>query len=89
MALQSAGMVEHTLIVRETANTVLNSLVDAETGQRGYLLTGDPPFLEPYDRALVELVMPKIEDTSARASVALALVGVAAQRDARISHERR
>ncbi|MFM5894753.1 MAG: CHASE3 domain-containing protein [Novosphingobium sp.] len=28
------------------------SLVDAETGQRGYLITLDPAYLEPYDRAL-------------------------------------
>ncbi len=28
------------------------SLVDAETGQRGFLLTLDPAYLEPYDRAV-------------------------------------
>jgi PAS domain S-box-containing protein len=30
-------------------------LVDAETGQRGYLLTGDPSYLEPYNRAIVQV----------------------------------
>jgi PAS domain S-box-containing protein len=30
------------------------TLVDAETGQRGYLLTGDSSYLEPYNRALQE-----------------------------------
>ncbi|MFM5918276.1 MAG: CHASE3 domain-containing protein [Novosphingobium sp.] len=31
------------------------SLVDAETGQRGYLLTLDPAYLGPYDRAVHDL----------------------------------
>ena len=31
------------------------SLTDAETGQRGYLLTLDPAYLEPYNRALKQL----------------------------------
>ncbi|MFC0588795.1 sensor histidine kinase [Novosphingobium aquiterrae] len=30
---------------------VEQSLLDAETGQRGYLLTGDPGYLRPYDAA--------------------------------------
>ncbi len=37
-----------------------SSLVDAETGQRGYLLTGDTKYLAPYERAAVE-VDPNIE----------------------------
>jgi len=31
-----------------TAKTFLSSMKDAETGQRGYLLTHDPAYLEPY-----------------------------------------
>ena len=31
------------------------SLIDAETGQRGYLLTLDPAYLEPYNRAINQL----------------------------------
>jgi CHASE3 domain sensor protein len=30
---------------------VLSTLVDAETGQRGYLLTGDASYLRPYETA--------------------------------------
>ncbi|PZO42829.1 MAG: two-component system sensor histidine kinase/response regulator [Shackletoniella antarctica] len=30
-------------------------LTNAETGQRGYLITGQPRYLEPYDSALLEL----------------------------------
>jgi diguanylate cyclase (GGDEF)-like protein/PAS domain S-box-containing protein len=33
----------------------LTSAEDAETGQRGYVLTGDPSYLKPYDQALSEI----------------------------------
>ena len=33
------------------AVTLLSTLKDAETGQRGYLLTGDASYLGPYDAA--------------------------------------
>jgi PAS domain S-box-containing protein len=33
------------------AERLLSTLKDAETGQRGYLITGDPLYLEPYDAA--------------------------------------
>jgi PAS domain S-box-containing protein len=33
---------------------LLGLLVDAETGVRGYALTGNPSFTQPYDRAIVE-----------------------------------
>jgi signal transduction histidine kinase/DNA-binding response OmpR family regulator/CHASE3 domain sensor protein len=33
-------------------NAVLSTLKDAETGQRGYLLTGDEAYLEPYSTAV-------------------------------------
>src|ERR1700679_1086180 len=36
-------------------NTVLSTLKDAETGQRGYLLTGDESYLEPYSSAVAAL----------------------------------
>ena len=38
----------HTRDILNSANDLLSSLKDAETGQRGYLLTGDERFLEPY-----------------------------------------
>lgn len=34
--------------VLDKANALMSSLKDAETGQRGYLLTGDEAFLQPY-----------------------------------------
>lgn len=36
-------------------DSVLTTVVDAETGQRGFLLTGEDRYLEPYNRALQEL----------------------------------
>jgi PAS domain S-box-containing protein len=41
-------------IVTATGNA-LAALADAETGQRGFLLTGDSRYLEPYDSAVQEL----------------------------------
>ncbi len=65
---------------QSVAERVLSTLKDAETGQRGYLLTGDPAYLKPYDAA------------RARLDVDLARVGGASledpARDRRISHIR-
>ena len=38
--------------VIEASNDLLIGLLDAETGQRGYLLTGNPAYLQPYETAL-------------------------------------
>ncbi|PWB90753.1 histidine kinase [Methylocystis sp. MitZ-2018] len=43
--------VEHTLYVRTALLQTLSTLQDAETGQRGFLLTGDEFFLEPFRNA--------------------------------------
>ncbi|QTD47440.1 CHASE3 domain-containing protein [Ottowia testudinis] len=40
---------------RATINTLLRRLVEAESGQRGYILTGDRAYLESYDVALKEM----------------------------------
>lgn len=42
--------VSHTHEVMGRLEGLLIELVDAETGQRGYLLTGEPGYLEPYHR---------------------------------------
>ena len=41
--------------IRSSLNRVLQNVLDAETGSRGYLLTGDPRYLEPYDAAVAEI----------------------------------
>ncbi|HZW15343.1 MAG TPA: CHASE3 domain-containing protein [Brevundimonas sp.] len=45
--------VERSQQVRQAAGALLLSLVDAETGQRGFLLSGRPELLDPYIRAEV------------------------------------
>ncbi len=39
---------KHTSTVLNSADDLLSALTDAETSQRGYLLTGDAAFLQPY-----------------------------------------
>ena len=41
-------LITHTYKVLEELSEVLSLLKDAETGQRGYVITGDDAFLEPY-----------------------------------------
>jgi CHASE3 domain sensor protein len=41
--------------VPASALTFLSRLQDAESGQRGYLLTGNQTFLEPYEKAVARL----------------------------------
>ena len=44
----SAALQKHTLMVMGMADDFLSDLKDAETAQRGYLLTGEEAYLEPY-----------------------------------------
>lgn len=44
----SSAWVEHTYRVLGQASQILGSVVDIETGMRGFLLAGDDEFLEPY-----------------------------------------
>lgn len=52
-ALRAA--VERSYDTRLQIQSVFSLLQDAETGQRGYIITGDERFLEPYDEALTRL----------------------------------
>jgi PAS domain S-box-containing protein len=45
---KAAAARKHTFIVLNRTDDLLSALKDAETGQRGYLLTGDDAFLDPY-----------------------------------------
>jgi signal transduction histidine kinase len=45
----------HSLDVRAQLTRILSLVQSAETGQRGYLLTGRAAYLEPYDRGNAEL----------------------------------
>lgn len=53
--VSSAEWVIHTYQIREELKEIETLLVDTETGQRGYLLTGREEFLEPYNQALNEI----------------------------------
>lgn len=48
-------LVVHAYQVIDTTKDVLIGLDDAETGQRGYLLSGDSRYLDPYEKALTRL----------------------------------
>ena len=45
----------HTHLVNQGLARLLTDMLDAETGQRGYLVTGDEKYLEPYNRALTSI----------------------------------
>ncbi len=47
--------IEQATHLRGLVNRVLQQVLDAETGSRGFLLTGDARYLEPYDRAVAEV----------------------------------
>ena len=49
--LTSATLVDHSADVMRSLETVISTMKDAETGQRGFLLTNEPVFLEPYNGA--------------------------------------
>jgi methyl-accepting chemotaxis protein len=49
-------MVAHTHIVLQRIADVLNVLQDAEIGGRGYIITGDERFLEPYQQSETKIV---------------------------------
>ena len=49
--VQTAGWVSHTYAVLEQLTLVQSGLKDAETGQRGFLITGEERYLEPYNNS--------------------------------------
>ena len=52
---QDQARVNHTTDLLGTLQATLSTLLDAETGQRGYLITGNRLYLEPYSSALVRV----------------------------------
>jgi len=48
---QTAGWVEHTQDVISKSNQIMALAIDMETGERGFLITGDDGSLEPYRAA--------------------------------------
>ena len=52
----TSQLVAHTHLVLERLADVLNVLQDAEIGGRGYIITGDDSFLQPYQNAETKIV---------------------------------
>lgn len=50
--VDDASWVTHTYTVIDKIDSLLVTMVDAETGQRGYLLTGNTTYLAPYHYAI-------------------------------------
>jgi signal transduction histidine kinase len=51
-ARESRFLVSHTRDVIDRAQAVFSAMQDAETGERGFLITGDQAYLQPYDSAM-------------------------------------
>ena len=49
---RAASAVAHTNDVKAQLQALLASLIDAETGERGYIITGNDSYLEPYTRGV-------------------------------------
>ncbi|MET0360530.1 MAG: CHASE3 domain-containing protein [Sphingobium sp.] len=49
---EATDWIRHTMQVQSSLNHVQLSIVSAETGQRGYVLTGDTAYLAPYENAV-------------------------------------
>src|SRR5262245_4145831 len=67
LAAESVRWVQHTFHVLQKVDALTSALVDAETGQRGFLLTGESAYLDPYRRAVPQ-VMPTFEELRAATS---------------------
>ncbi|MDB5845463.1 MAG: multi-sensor signal transduction histidine kinase [Polaromonas sp.] len=52
---QAVGNMEKAQQTRSAITRLVRQVLDAETGQRGYLLTGDPRYLEPYRAAVGDI----------------------------------
>ncbi|TCD22203.1 response regulator [Pseudomonas sp. IC_126] len=53
--LEANQSVKHSLEVITATQAILSSLQDIETGVRGFVLTGERTYLEPYERGLMQL----------------------------------
>jgi methyl-accepting chemotaxis protein len=65
--IESAGWVQHTHLVLNGLEGVLSGMKDAESGQRGYVITGEARYLEPYQgaRDLVDQKLKYVRELTA------------------------
>ncbi|NEQ21273.1 MAG: hypothetical protein F6K28_19020 [Microcoleus sp. SIO2G3] len=57
---ETTERVAHSRLTLQKLESVLSSIKDAETGQRGYLLTGQESYLNPYKIA-IQFINPQIQ----------------------------
>ena len=53
--IKGENLIVHTHEVLNELKNIEASLLDLETGQRGYIITGDLKYLEPYNRSLITI----------------------------------
>jgi methyl-accepting chemotaxis protein len=53
MLTQTSYRVAHTQTVLRDVDELISGLRQAETGQRGFIITGEDPYLDPYRRAII------------------------------------
>ena len=72
---ENVDLVNHTNEIIIDANNLLIYVLDMETGMRGFLLTGDDSFLEPYNKGskkffeLIKKLSKKVSDNKSQVSV--------------------
>lgn len=59
-ANEASRLVSKAIDVRERSEGFLSNLLDAETGQRGFLLTGDEAYLAPYNESRFK-ILPELD----------------------------
>lgn len=69
----SREVITHSHLVSNTLNDMMSLMLDAETGQRGFLLSGRAPYLQPYYTALTQLRQARAALGSALSQVPSAL----------------
>src|SRR6202047_2817414 len=58
---KTAALTLESSVIQAKLSGVLKDLTDMETGQRGYLLTGDPAYLQPYTDAKGRIEMDFVD----------------------------
>src|SRR5205085_12067654 len=59
---QDRDMVIHTYQVLGAAREAMHATCEAETGERGFIITGDPAFLAPYEKAQKQTIPAALAD---------------------------
>lgn len=63
---QAKALVRHSYEVRGHIRLLFGSLMDAETGQRGYLVTGNEEYLRPYEEAIRDVPDSSLKGVSTK-----------------------